>query len=398
MSDPDAVIRKLRNVVEQEGLAAPLERSLKRARESAEAELRPELFEALEWPADLGEYEDYLKRFVRWVPRQSDAKAWQEIEPEQRQAREVNDRTAHFFFLIDQEAEEGSAPQGSKIFRDWVTEFSRQWGSLLDTPDSFSPEILQSFIDYAPEYRVYESLIDGKPNMPSGWLTFNQFFGRELNGGLRPIAEPTNNGLVISPADCVFQHSYDIDSDSNVPPVTLKGIKTFGNVKQLIEGSEYRESFARGTFVHYMLKPNSYHRFHLPVSGLVKEAFNISGQVFMQVSLEGHEFKSSDSATTGYEFFQNRGVVTIDTSASDCGDVGVVAVIPVGMAHVSSVILTAVEGKDMAKGEEFGYFQFGGSDIILLFQNGLDPEIDTDEGYRLFGTPAARCVSQRLAR
>ncbi|BBZ71159.1 hypothetical protein MPRS_22520 [Mycobacterium paraseoulense] len=394
MSDPDAIVRKLCDVVEKEqGLAELLERSLKQARQSAEAELRPELFDALEWPGDIDEYQGYLKRFIRWIPRQSDAKAWRELEPEERQAEEVNDRVAHFFFLVDQEVE-GAAPQGSEAFRGWMTEFSRQWGSFLDTTESFSPETLQSFIDHAPEYRVHESLIDGKPNMPSGWLTFNQFFGRELNGGLRPIAEPASNVVVTSPADCVFQHAYDIDGDSNIPPVTLKGVKRFGNVKQLLEGSAYSESFGGGTFVHYMLKPNSYHRYHLPVSGLVKEAFTISGQVFMQVSLEGHEFNSSDSATTGFEFFQNRGVVTIDTSASDSDDIGVVAVIPVGMAHVSSVILSAVEGKRMAKGEEFGYFQFGGSDIILLFQDGVDPQIDTDKGYRLFGTPAARCKSR----
>ncbi|OCB39205.1 phosphatidylserine decarboxylase [Mycobacterium malmoense] len=396
MSDPDAIIRKLHDVVEkEEGLADLLERSLKEARESAEAELRPDLFAALEWPTDLHQYEEYLKRLVRWVPRQSDAAAWQQMRSEERHAQEVNDRIAHFFFLVDQQVD-GAAPQGSKAFRDWMTEFSRQWGSFLDTTDSFSSETLQSFIDYAPEYRVHESLIDGKPNMPSGWLTFNQFFGRELNRGLRPIAEPASNVVVTSPADCVFQREYDIDADSNIPPVTLKGVHTFGNVKQLIEGSAYSESFGGGTFVHYMLKPNSYHRYHLPVSGLVKEAFLISGQVFMQVSIDGHEFKSSDSATTGYEFFQNRGVVTIDTSASDSDDIGVVAVIPVGMAHVSSVVLTAVEGKRMAKGEEFGYFQFGGSDIILLFQDGVDPKINTDKDYRLFGTPAARCKS-RLA-
>ncbi|OBG38448.1 phosphatidylserine decarboxylase [Mycobacterium sp. E3198] len=398
MSNPNATVQELRNLFEREpGLAQALERSLVQARKSAEAELRPELFEALEWPIDIDQYADYIKRFIRWVPRQSDAKAWQELEPEERQAKEVSDRTAHFFFLVDQEVE-GGAPQDSVAFRGWMTDFSRRWGSFLDTTASFSQETLQSFIDYAPEYRVHESLIDGRPNMPSGWLTFNQFFGRELNGGLRPISEPTSNLVVTSPADCVFQHAYDIDGDSNIPPVTLKSVKTFGNVKQLLEGSAYSESFAGGTFVHYMLKPSSYHRYHLPVSGEIKEAFNVSGQVFMQVSLEGHEFKSSDSATTGYEFFQNRGVVTIDTSASDSDDIGVVAVIPVGMAHVSSVILTAVKGTHMAKGDEFGYFQFGGSDIIILFQEGVDPQIDTGEHYRLFGTPVARASSQRIAR
>jgi phosphatidylserine decarboxylase len=196
--------------------------------------------------------------------------------------------------------------------------------------------------------------------------------------------------VVTSPADCQYQHLYDIDADSNIPATAVKNEK-YGNIKQLMEGSAYSESFARGTFVHYMLPVHAYHRYHLPVGGVVKESFRINGKVFMQVGLGSGEFAASDSASSGYEFSQTRGVVTIDTSASDAGDIGVVAVIPVGMAHVSSVVLTAVEGKHMAKGEEFGYFQFGGSDIIILFQEGVDPQIDTSEEFRFVGTPVARC-------
>lgn len=391
MGDPDGIIDRLHTVLDgEEGLANLLEQSLVKARDTAEKRLRPDLFAALEWPTNIAQYEDYLKRLIRWVPRQSDAKAWQEEEPEGRQAKEVNDRIAHFYYLVDQEID-GSAAQGSSEFREWMTEFSRQWGSFLDSAESFSPEILQSFIDNAPEYRIHESLVNGVPNMPSGWMTFNQFIGRELNGGLRPIAEPSNNAVVTSPADCIYQHSYDIDAESNIPATTIKNTHKYGNIKQLIDGSRYAESFVDGTFVHYKLPPSAYHRYHLPVDGQVKESFQISGKVFMQVGIEDQEFQSSDSATSGFEFTQNRGVVTIDTSASDCGDIGVVAVVPVGMAHVSSVMLTAVEGQHMAKGEEFGFFQFGGSDIIILFQQGVDPQIDTGKEYRLVGTPVVRC-------
>lgn len=175
MTDPDAIIHELRTVLEKEqGLANCLEKSLVKARESAESELNPDLFQALEWPIDIEQYEDYLTRLVRWVPRQTSAKAWQEQKAGQPHAEEVNDLTAHFYFLVNQDVD-GSAPQGSEAFRGWMTEFARQWGSFLDTAESFSPEILQSFIDNAPEYRIEESLVDGVPNMPSGWLTFNQF-------------------------------------------------------------------------------------------------------------------------------------------------------------------------------------------------------------------------------
>ena len=84
-------------------------------------------------------------------------------------------------------------------------------------------------------------------------------------------------------------------------------------------------------------------------------------------------------------------MVTIDTSASDGGDLGIVAVVPVSMAQVASVNLTAVEGTRLYKGQQFGYFQFGGSDIIVLFQPGVEVQVDTGEQYRLVGTPIARC-------
>ncbi len=389
MSQPDVIIHKLRKALDDEHeLVGSLERSLVKARELAEAELGSDLFAALMWPTDIGQYEDYLRRFIRWAPHESNSTAWKN---DNRQAQEVSDRMSHFYFLVDQRVG-NSAPQDSDVFRTWMTEFARQWGSYLDTPESFSPRILQSFIDNAPEYRIYESLVDGVPNAPSGWLTANQFIAREINGGLRPIAEPGSNLVVTSPADCSFQHAYDIDADSNIPATTVKS-RQFGNIKQLIEGSAYADSFAGGTFVHYMLPVHAYHRYHLPVGGLVKESFRIQGKVFMRVGIENHGLQASDSATSGYEFSQTRGVVTIDTAKSHCGDIGVVAVVPVGMAHVSSVVLTSVEGRQMAKGGEFGYFQFGGSDIIVVFQEGVDPVIDKSADFRLVGTPIARCTA-----
>ena len=71
-------------------------------------------------------------------------------------------------------------------------------------------------------------------------------------------------------------------------------------------------------------------------------------------------------------------MLTIDTSGSPDGDVGIVAVVPVGMAQVSGVNMTFEVGNKCRKGEEFGYFTFGGSDIIVLFQEGTDPQYNQD--------------------
>ena len=54
-----------------------------------------------------------------------------------------------------------------------------------------------------------------------------------------------------------------------------------------------------------------------------------------------------------------------------------VAVIPVGMGQVSSVnfLETVKPGTEVKKGDELGYFLFGGSDCVMLFEG--------DSGFRL---------------
>ena len=65
-----------------------------------------------------------------------------------------------------------------------------------------------------------------------------------------------------------------------------------------------------------------------------------------------------------YQVDQERGLIVIDSP-----EVGLVAVLPVGMGFVSSVNLTPEVGASLQKGDEFGFFLFGGSDIVTLFQN-----------------------------
>ena len=59
------------------------------------------------------------------------------------------------------------------------------------------------------------------------------------------------------------------------------------------------------------------------------------------------------------------------------------------MAQVSSVKLTATPGTKLKKGADFGYFQFGGSDIIVLFQKEVDAQIMKTSAYTHYGTPIA---------
>jgi phosphatidylserine decarboxylase len=47
---------------------------------------------------------------------------------------------------------------------------------------------------------------------------------------------------------------------------------------------------------------------------------------------------------------------------------GLIAVLPIGMGHVGSAVLTPDVNAELHKGEQFGFFQFGGSDVVTVFQ------------------------------
>ena len=125
--------------------------------------------------------------------------------------------------------------------------------------------------------------------------------------------------------------------------------------------------------MHAFLNTTDYHRQHAPVAGKVVEARNIQGTAYLEVIadlLPGQDGKSKLAMKRnfdapddpGYEFMQARGLIIIES------EIGLVAVLPMGMAQVSSVVITAEEGVTLAKGEEISYFQFGGSDIVMVFE------------------------------
>jgi phosphatidylserine decarboxylase len=192
---------------------------------------------------------------------------------------------------------------------------------------------------------------------PSGWLTFNQFFAREVKPGKRSIAEPRNDRVIVSPADATFVGKWDIGANSKV---VVKGISW--PVAKLLDGSPYQNVFENGIYMHMFLNVDDYHRYHVPVAGEIKEVRNIHGRVYLDVIRRPDGTLYPIDGET-YQLDQERGLIVIDSP-----EVGLVAVLPVGMGSVSSVNLTPEVGARLEKGDEFGFFAFGGSDIVMLFQ------------------------------
>jgi phosphatidylserine decarboxylase precursor len=374
-------------------------KSLEQANGNAKKELDPALYKALAWPITVDEYLFFLDSFSKWTPNQ-EGDAWK--KPGYDQNQEVYDRLCHFHWLINQKiTTNGSTTtlivQNDPWFSKWLIEYANLWGSFLNTPESFNDTILESFIKKSPQYNVQNSMVvdpktgNLKPNSPSGWVTFNQFFARELNPGLRPIDSPNSNTVICSPADCTFKATYDISTDSTINEIIIKKTHKFASIKNLLDGSPYQNDFANGTFVHSFLGPYDYHRFHTPVSGKVLECRPIQGLVYLAVNITDKQFDAPDSALDGYEFSQARGIIIIDTAQSDYGNIGKVAIVPIGMCQVSSVNMIATVNSHLLKGDEFGYFLFGGSDIIMLFQDGIDLKLNQKPVHHNYGTEVATC-------
>jgi phosphatidylserine decarboxylase precursor len=298
---------------------------------------------ALDGIGDLADFARYLDEVVTWIP----------VE------RDLVPKLIPLYYITDQAP--GDALNEDDAYNVWLKSFVSAYGTFLDTPASAAG--IDTFAEM-PNYNVDDYFVG-----PSGWLTFNQFFAREMRPGKRPIAAPRDDSVVVSPADAVFMGQHPIDEDSTI---TVKGAKWA--IADLLADSPYRDAFRGGTYAHSFLYVDDYHRYHVPVGGIVREIRNISGRVYLDVRRnEDGSFDIIDGDT--YQFNQERGLIVIDSP-----EVGLVAVLPIGMAYVSSVNLTPEVGAELRKGDEFGFFLFGGSDIVMLFQEDavdFDAEVGT---------------------
>lgn len=312
--------------------------------------------------ADIQNLHDYL----RWI---NDLLHW--VPTEDMPGHKVFNQLCKFYFILDQPPVLGLqnliVPHHEALsltpLSAWMVKYAKAIGVFLDSPDSLTPTSLRTFFD-SPSYNMSDYII---PH--GGWKTFNQFFARNFKPGLRPIAALNDSNVITSPADSTFAGQWEIGNDSEV---TVKNMHW--SISELLANSPYKAKFDNGLFMHAFLGPNDYHRLHAPVAGSVVEARVIPGQVYLEVIAEPipgdtkgqHHLKSHRKFdapnNAGYQFAQARALIVLETI------IGLVAILPIGMCHISSVKLTAEKGVNLRKGEELAYFQFGGSDIILLFE------------------------------
>jgi phosphatidylserine decarboxylase len=291
---------------------------------------------------------------------------------------QIDQSLDYFYFVNDQPLPElsdkgyyNNSLQYHEPYRTWMINFTREWGLFLSREESWN----EAYYKKALEDERF-GLDKGWYEDPSKWKTFNDFFARYLKSpDQRPIAAPDDASVVSSPADSKPQGVWKIDENSDIVHGEGVAIKSqiFKSVAELIgEGSAYRNAFAGGTLTHTFLDVNDYHRYHFPVGGTIKEVRIIQsddavgGITTWDSSLKRYVL---DSNTPGWQMIETRGCVILETEKY-----GLVALLPIGMSQVSSVNFedTVKVGNSAKKGDMLGYFLFGGSDFVILFQSNVD--------------------------
>ncbi|CDK29517.1 unnamed protein product [Kuraishia capsulata CBS 1993] len=184
--------------------------------------------------------------------------------------------------------------------------------------------------------------------------TFNEFFYRKLKPGARPLEGENNPGIVTSCADCRF---CAFDTITSATSVWVKG-RDF-TIKKLF-GGHYQDlvgSYENGSMCVFRLAPQDYHRFHCPVDGIVGEAKYIEGEYFTVNPM---------AIRSDLDVYGENVRVLLPIYSDKFGTVMMVCV---GAMLVGSTIITAEKDQYVKRGEELGYFKFGGSTVLLLFQS-----------------------------
>lgn len=189
----------------------------------------------------------------------------------------------------------------------------------------------------------------------SEFKNFNQFFYRALKPDARPCSAPDNPHIVTSPADC---RSVLFNRLDEAQKIWVKG-RDF-TVEHLLAGAypDDAKRYAGGALGVFRLAPQDYHRFHVPVDGVLCEPKLIEGEYYTVNPM------AIRSALDVYG--ENVRVVCPIDSVTH----GRVMFICIGAMMVGSTIITRQTGEKISRAEELGYFKFGGSTVLLLFEPG----------------------------
>ncbi|KAJ7155452.1 phosphatidylserine decarboxylase-domain-containing protein [Mycena crocata] len=234
-----------------------------------------------------------------------------------------------------------------------LKEQSIKEGKLYDSPESTAS--IPSFVaTYSLETK---ELLE--PDITK-YRTFNEFFSRKLRPDARPVENADNPFAICSAADCRLTVYQSVDLARQF---WIKG-RAFDipNLLQSTPTPETASLFDNPSLAIFRLAPSDYHRFHCPLEATVGEIVHIPGQYYTVNPQAVNEPFDVFTANT-------RSVLYLTHTATGLP----VAFVAIGALLVGSIVWTngGQKGKSVARGDELGYFAYGGSTVVAVFPKGV---------------------------
>jgi len=221
---------------------------------------------------------------------------------------------------------------------------SVEQGKKYETPHSASH--IRDFIAY------YSLNVEEIKDPLESFKNFNQFFYRKLKADARKI-EGNDSKIAVSGADARLNVFETVDEATKI---WIKG-KNF-SLKNLLCDEALAAEFTGGSLVIFRLAPQDYHRFHCPVDGKVIKMRPHDGTYYTV-----NPFAINQNVDV---YTENKRCV-VDLQSPQFGHL---IYITIGATLVGSIAFTVKEGQSVKRGDELGFFAFGGSTVILLFKKG----------------------------
>lgn len=227
---------------------------------------------------------------------------------------------------------------------------SQLYGTTQDTKKSAQkiPEFIKNFNIQIDDYK--KGTYNDK-NIENSYSSFNEFFIREFQDGKRDF---TTSSVAMGAFAEARYYGHESLSDDIVLPVKGHLIRP----KDMIANEKWSSLFEEGPFLIARLCPVDYHRYHYPDSGKTLDSFSLHGSYDsvnpLALKLKGDILIKNE-----------RRVSILETQ-----NFGKLAYIEVGATCVGKIVQSFDESKAFSKGQEKGYFLFGGSTVIIIGEKG----------------------------
>ncbi|KAK1231463.1 hypothetical protein PQX77_005416 [Marasmius sp. AFHP31] len=255
---------------------------------------------------------------------------------------------------------------------------SKDSRGVLNTGDNgwLSPIALGQMMKEFPNRTFGQVFVCDMSAEHYGYTSFDHFFNREF----RDIQTDRSTGpiddlRIISAACESTSYAYQ-ENVKRQDPLFIKD-EAYSLVHLL--ANHHVDTFEGGTVMQSFLNTTSYHRWHAPVNGTIKQIVNVPGTYFAQAphtlgtSTEDDDKAPHLQSLRSFAKIAARQLIFIE---SDNSHLGLMCFIAIGMTEISSCEATVYEGQKVKRGDELGMFHFGESSSALLFRKDAGVQVD----------------------